>query len=218
MLLRCLCLSALAVAPAAAVTVTVTSLRGSPDPGLARGETLVAGFDRANAAGVTDTSRGAVITAAGSIGGVRAAPAGIGDSVYRSIGAGGESVFDFAGWSRGRGLESFSVYWGSVDSYNFIDFLDAAGQRVAGIGGGALPVANGNQAAAATNRRVFFDFRPEQKVTAVRFRSEGAAFEFDSVAASAMVPEPENWALLIIGFGLVGALARRRQRRAVVAG
>ncbi len=150
--------------------------------------------------------------------GCGAAPAGIGDSAYRSIGEAGENVFDFADWSRGRGLESFSVYWGSVDSDNFIDFLDAGGHRVAGFGGGALPVANGNQAAAATNRRVFFDFRPEQKITAVRFRSEGAAFEFDSLAASAMVPEPENWALLIIGFGLVGVLARRRRQRAIVAG
>ncbi len=218
MLLRCFCVSALAVTPAAAVTVTLASLRGTPDPGLARGETLVVGFDRPNAAGVTDTSRGAVITAAGSIDGVRAAPASIGNSVYRSIGAGGSSVFDFSGWTRGRGLESFSVYWGSVDSYNFIDFLDIRGRRVATVGGNALPIANGNQTSAATNRRVFFDFRPDQKVTAVRFRSDGAAFEFDSLGASAVVPEPESWALMIIGFGMIGVLARRGQRRMVVAG
>jgi len=218
MLLRCFCVSALVVTPAAAVTVTFASLRGAPDPGLARGETLVAGFDRPHAAGVTDSSRGAVITAAGSIGGVRAAPAGIGNSVYRSIGTGGSSVFDFTGWTRGHGLESFSVYWGSVDSYNFIDFLDIGGRQVATVAGNALPLANGNQTSAATNRRVFFDFRPEQKVTQVRFRSDGAAFEFDNLGASAVVPEPENWALLIIGFGLVGVLARRRQQREEVAG
>jgi hypothetical protein len=32
-----------------------------------------------------------------------------------------------------------------------------------------------------------------------------------------MVPEPESWALLIAGFGLVGAAARRRRRISVVA-
>ncbi len=49
----------------------------------------------------------------------------------------------------------------------------------------------------------------------------GSAFgTFDTakwnVTAVAAVPEPDNWALLITGFGLVGAVARqRRQARAV---
>ena len=215
MLLRCLCLSALLVAPAAAVTMT--SAPGSPDPGLGKGETLVVSFDTANAAGVTDVSRGDVITAAGSIGGVRAAPAGIGKSVYRSIGRGGESLFDFTDFTKGQGLASFSLYWGSIDGYNFIDFLDVTGRRVASFSGGDLPSANGNQTEAATNRRVFFDFKPEQKVTAARLRSDGAAFEFDSIGAAGAVPEPESWALMIIGFGAIGVLARRQKRRVALA-
>jgi len=36
------------------------------------------------------------------------------------------------------------------------------------------------------------------------------AFEFDDIAANA-VPEPASWAMLIMGFGLVGAAARRRK-------
>ncbi len=208
MLFRCLCLSALTAVPAAAVTIT--SAPGAPDPGLARGETLVASFDVANVKGVTDISRGAVITAAGSIGGVRAAPAGIGKSVYRSIGAGGQSIFDFTGFTQGRGLASFSVYWGSIDSYNFIDFLDVTGRQIATVSGKNLPLANGNQTAAITNRRVFFDFQPKEKVTAVRFRSDGAAFEFDNLGAAGAVPEPESWALMILGFGCIGLAMRRR--------
>ena len=45
----------------------------------------------------------------------------------------------------------------------------------------------------------------------------GSAFEvFDtakwSVSSVAAVPEPTNWAMLITGFGLVGAVARRRRQ------
>ncbi len=213
MLLRCLSLLALAGAPAAAVTFTSTP--GAPDPGLAKGQSLLVSFDVANAAGVRDSSRGNVITAAGSRGGVRAAPAGIGNSVYRSIGAGGESVFDFSGFTRGQGLLNLSVYWGSIDKYNFVDLLDVTGRNIYTIGGAAFPLANGNQTASATNRRVFFDFRPEEKVTAVRFRSDGEAFEFDNIGGTAVVPEPEDWALLIIGFALIGMMARRRTRAAM---
>ena len=36
-----------------------------------------------------------------------------------------------------------------------------------------------------------------------------------SVGAVSGVPEPENWAMLIAGFGLVGAVSRRRRAVAV---
>lgn len=221
MLLRVLAAALLVATPAFAVTVT--SSPGAPDPGLAPGQTLLVSFDAPNVAGVTDASSGRVITASGSTSGVRAAPAGTGNGVYRSIGAGGQSVFDFSGWSNGNPLANLSFYWGSVDSYNFVDFLDAAGTRIGGISGNDLPSATGNQSIAATNRRVFFDFLPSENVTAVRLRSTGAAFEFDSIGATALesgsiasgaVPEPASWVMLIAGFGAIGLAMRRRDRTA----
>ena len=207
----------LAAVPAAAVVVTTTP--GAPDPGMATGESLVVSFDAANAVGVTNATAGNVITAAGSIGSVRAAPAGTPDgNVYQSIGTGGSSIFDFSQFTNGLGLATASFYWGSVDSYNFVDALNAAGNVVYSLSGTDLPQFNGDQTAATTNRRVFFNFAPDDAVMALRLRSTGVAFEFDNIAARAnlpsdgipgAVPEPATWAMLIIGFGMVGAVMRR---------
>jgi hypothetical protein len=195
-----------------ATAVIVTTAPGAPDPGMAPGETMLVTFDAPNVAGVTSTFAGPVITAAGSTGGVRAAPAGtVAGGVYRSIGRGGSSLFDFSGWSGGRPLATASLYWGSVDAYNFLDVLNASGGVVRTIAGSDLPMFNGNQTLPMTNRRVFLNFDAAQNVTALRMRSTGAAFEFDNIAASAAVPEPASWALLITGFGLIGYAMRRRQ-------
>ena len=207
-------LTALGVAVPAAAAIAVTSSPGAPDPGIGAGETLLVSFDAANAAGVGDLSIGDVVTAAGSIGGVRAAPAGTpAGGIYRSIGAGGASRFDFSGWTGGRALRSASLYWGSIDAYNFVDFLNGDGAVVGSIGGADLPPANGNQWLADTNRRVFFAFDPGAKIMGLRLRSTGVAFEFDDVAASpGAVPEPASWAMMITGFGMIGYAMRRRAR------
>lgn len=206
----------LAAVPAAAVIVTTAP--GAPDPGFAAGESLVVSFDTANAAGVTNLTSGNVVTAAGSISGVRAAPAGTANgNVYQSIGTGGSSIFDFSQFTGGRGLASASFYWGSVDAYNFVDLINAGGSVVRTVSGTDLPAFNGNQTAAVTNRRVFFNFAPAENVTALRLRSTGNAFEFDNIAAAGAVPEPATWAMMIIGFGMVGATMRRPRRTATSA-
>jgi hypothetical protein len=207
-----LCLAA----PASAVIVTTAA--GAPDPGIGAGETLLVTFDAPNVAGVTSTVFGPTITAAGSTGGLRAAPAGTPNGgVYRSLGNGGSSLFDFSGWTRGRPLQSASLYWGSVDAYNFVDVINGSGNVIRTVGGSSLPMFNGNQTLPVTNRRVFLTFDAAENVTALRMRSTGVAFEFDNIAASmAVVPEPASWALMIAGFGMIG-YALRRQGRSVTA-
>ena len=192
---------------------------GAPDPGPAPGQTMLVSFDTPNAFGVRDISSGTVITAAGSIGGVRAAPAG-NTSVYRSLGGDSQSTFDFSGWTKGAPLASLSFEWGSIDSYNFVDFLNKKGDTVWTIAGSDLPQFNGDQAAPMTNQRLLVRFQREADIAAVRMRSNGAAFEFDSLAAAAetgAVPEPASWVMLIVGFGFIGHGLRRRRTHAVSA-
>jgi hypothetical protein len=200
-------------------SISVIGQAGAPETGLPPGQSLLVGFDAPNASGVTEFSSGNVITAAGSIGGVRAAPAGNG-SVYRSLGAGGQSTFDFSGWTKGAPLASFSFEWGSIDGYNFVDFLNRRGETVWTMAGSDFPQFNGDQAAAITNQRLLISFQREADVAAVRMRSKGAAFEFDKLAGAAAtgtVPEPASWLMMIIGFGFVGFGLRRKRNRAVSA-
>ena len=41
---------------------------------------------------------------------------------------------------------------------------------------------------------------------------EGNDFALDDISFSAVVPEPASWAMLVVGFGIVGASMRRRAR------
>jgi hypothetical protein len=47
----------------------------------------------------------------------------------------------------------------------------------------------------------------------VEFLSSQAAFETDNHAVLAAVPEPETYARLLAGFGVMGAVARRRKQK-----
>jgi hypothetical protein len=225
-------LASLATAPAGAVTFF--SLGGAPDPGVASFETVVVSFDTANAPGIVETNSGIFATAAESIGGVRAAPAG-GNSKYRSLGINGSSTFNLTGLPLFASLRSLSVYLGSVDLYNRIEVLGPDSAVIKTINGIDLPGNNGDQGLAITNRRLYINFQPIDQVQAVRFSSTGVAFEFDDIAVSrarfrapltptpnvmppASVPEPASWAMLVIGFGLVGSAARRRSMRRQTAG
>lgn len=188
---------------------------GGPAPG----ETLLVSFDAPNAFGVTDSNSGKVITDKGSIGGVRAAPAG-NSSVYRSLGPDSQSTFDFSGWTRGAPLASLSFEWGSIDSYNFVDFLNRKGETVWTIAGTDMPKFNGDQSAQLTNQRLLVSFQREADIAGVRMRSKGSAFEFDSLAGAAStgaVPEPASWLMMIIGFGFIGHGLRRKRSGAVSA-
>ena len=209
--------AALVASPAAAVIVT--SVAGAPDPGIASPFLMVATFDAPLAAGITQTLTGTAIIAAGSTTGLRAAPAGTPTGgVYLSLGASSSATYNFAGYiPTNKKLSGISFYWGSIDSFNFVDFLRADGSLIQTVGGNQLPQFTGNQTSAITNRRVTFAFNSLEAVSKVRLRSTtSAAFELDSIAASiGPIPEPGTWLTMIVGFGMVGAAAR--QRRGAVA-
>jgi PEP-CTERM motif len=190
--------------PALAVTV-ISNTPGSPDPGPPPGLTTVVTFDGPSAPGITNTTTGSVFTGSGSVGGQYAAPAGTGSGVYQAVQGGATSTFTFA-----NPLGKFSLYWGSIDTYNTLEFLNAANTVVGSFTGGSFPPAAGNQVLANSNRRITFGFTAAEAVTKVRFKSGSNAFEYDTLAIAG-VPEPATWAMMILGFGLIGGAMRSRK-------
>ena len=194
--------SAALFAAGAAGAVTITS--APYDAPLAAGEHLVVTFDNAPAAGF-GISGGHVRNGSGS---GYAAP--YGDSTaYLAVNNGQSATLTTPL------LKSFSMYIGSVDTYNHITFKGPNGYEETISGSDLVAQANGDQSSSGTNRRFYFDFG-NQRVNQVVFSATGDAFEFDNIAAGA-VPEPATWAMLIAGFGMVGAAMRRRKANVVTA-
>jgi hypothetical protein len=246
-----LCLS-LAGQAHALVAFSIGSVNGV-DPGYAAGEIPVVTFDAANAAGVVETNNtgpmGLTVTNAatqvtdvsqvGLVGlfdatHVNVAAAPVGDtSMYEAIQPGGWAKFDFTNYTPGVG--SLSVYVGSIDSYNLFQITTSDGTYF--FDGTDFLYHDGDQYSHLTNRRVYFQFSPNETFKSITFASNGIAFEYDNIGAAAYsgmqpaglptgndveslhwtsfspaaAPEPGTWALMIAGFGLVGVGSRRRR-------
>jgi opacity protein-like surface antigen len=106
-----------------------------------------------------------------------------------------------------KGIRSFSLYMGSPDTYNSIQFIGKNGFNQT-LSGGQLSAGDTNQQW-SWGARVNFNFG-DAEVTQVILRSSQNSFESDNFAVAA-VPEPATWAMMIMGFGAMGALLRRRQ-------
>jgi hypothetical protein len=100
--------------------------------------------------------------------------------------------------------------------------VPAPNQAMSLLGGnatGAFTNANGGtqvlNLAAPTERFSGFVFTTREPGN-VRFMGlDGQGYRLNTLVGG--VPEPESWAMLIAGFGLVGAVARRRAHRSVAA-
>ncbi|KQU52946.1 hypothetical protein ASG67_08730 [Sphingomonas sp. Leaf339] len=114
-------------------------------------------------------------------------------------------------------FESVSFFLGSIDTFNTVSLLNAAGNVIQSFTGSDFIVpANGNQDLPSTNRRVtLVATAGEQRISGVRFSSGVNALEVDNVVFA--VPEPTTWALMLLGFGMVGAATRYRRRKIAVA-
>jgi hypothetical protein len=156
-------------------------------------------------------------TFTGTTGNVRAQPFGS-TGQYASVGPadGTPGTFNLTGLGP---IRQVSFIWGSVDSYNTLEVLGAGGAVLASITGNQIfNPASGNRTDPNTNPVVTLTFTGVEygQVTALRFNSTQNAFEFDNLSVA--VPEPSTWAMMIGGFGLLGAAARRsRKARAVYA-
>jgi hypothetical protein len=214
-------LAALAlIASADAGAVTVTSVAGAPDPGPLPGQQLVVSFDAPAAAGFTWS--GGLATAIGTVRGVHTAPA-LDSSRYGYVSSANP---DPVATLSTPALASISFYWGTMDSHNWLWVLGADSQPIHFIHTSTLaPSADFAGGGGARNRRLLIEAGPGETIHGLRFWARGRSFEFDDFAATLAgedgpvggVPEPQSWALLIAGFGLVGACARQRRGRLRVA-
>lgn len=139
---------------------------------------------------------------------------------YFAVGA-APSALTLAGMS-GQLFSSISFFVGTLDNYNLVDLLDSSGNVIQSFDGtqmyndpnGAAPP-RGDAQSSAINRRVTFTGTNGTAYNGIRFSNLGSgnqSFEFDNVSFTASVPEPATWAMMIIGFGLIGAAMRRRHR------
>ena len=212
-----LALAALAlIASSDASAITVSSLAGMPDPGPRPGEQLVETFDAPAAPGFRWT--GGLSTATGTLRGVHTAPAGD-NSRYGYV---SNANADPYATLLTPALSTISFYWGTMDSHNWLWVLGADLQPIHFIHLSTIPFDRAAYAAGGggRNRRLVITADPGETIGGLRFWARGRSFEFDDFAATLVptigpdgsgVPEPESWAMLLGGFGLVGAIARRRR-------
>jgi hypothetical protein len=115
------------------------------------------------------------------------------------------SVVDFGGTT----YNYLGLFWGSVDEYNTIEFLNNGVVVPNGSWTGTQVLspseANGNQTAPSTNLYVNFYDVPD--FDAVRFTSTDYAFEMDNLA---VIPAPGALMLSLIGLGAIRRLKLRR--------
>lgn len=206
------------LAAGSAQAVTVTSVFGAPDPGVGPGASVLVDFNGPLPDGYSLTGAFGFGNGTSS---AAAAPAGV-TSQYLIVSSAISN--GIATLTTAFDLSQLSFYWGSIDDYNSVQILGAGGVVLLDVNGIGLPPANGDQSLPATNRRVFFTAENEEVITGVRFQSTDIAFEIDDLGGIAAddgmsggVPEPATWAMMLVGFGMVGASVRRKQFKAVAA-
>lgn len=113
----------------------------------------------------------------------------------------------------GASADYFGLFWGSIDSYNFISFYLGT-NLVASYSGSDIvgQFADGNQLSFNSNRYINFNFGSES-YDSVKLSSNGFAFESDNHAFKTLVTVTEPATALLFLLGLAGLVLARRQVR-----
>jgi len=109
-----------------------------------------------------------------------------------------------------------SFLWGSPDTYNVLTLVTNLATYTYTAQGLNFAVTDGNQ---AFSQYVQFAATAGEFISSVSFNNVPAqdAFETANFSVTA-VPEPATWAMMLVGFGLVGSAMRYRRRTTVVYG
>lgn len=152
----------------------------------------------------------------GSKSGQHATPAGneskfltISQKNANVVGNTGSVTLNFA-----KALDYFGLYWGSVDTHNFIDFY-SGGKLLKTFGGGDISTtAKGSWTGASDNLYLNFFAGAGQSFDQIVLRANGTAFESDnhSYRESAAVPEPTTMAGLALASAGFAAARRKKQK------
>lgn len=141
-------------------------------------------------------------------GAVAARPAFGSTGNYGAVNTGGSYTFNFAP------TNIFSFVLGSLDTYNSLTLRYADGTSTTLTGGAIVNDTSldnpGNRTLAETNGVVTYRVTSGALLSGATFGSTYNSFEFDNLAVA--VPEPAAWAMMIVGFALVGGALRRRSR------
>jgi PEP-CTERM motif len=118
-------------------------------------------------------------------------------------GAGNDAVVGF-----GTPTSFVSFLWGSPDTYNALTVTTNLGSYLFQSSSLLGLVYNGNQDFASY---VGFTADAGEFITSLTFSSSSNAFEASNFSVTAPVPEPETYALMLAGLGVIGFVARRRR-------
>jgi hypothetical protein len=161
--------------------------------------------------GITFSGSGILVNnPQGSANGISATPFGD-TSNYLSILGGTTETLGFS-----HSYNTLGFYWGSIDTYNKVDFYQGA-SLVDTFSGGSPLATGGNQISTLANSYVFFSGVTFDKIM---LSSSSNSFELDNInygsdhvgANGPAAPEPATWAMMILGFAGVGFMAYRRKR------
>jgi hypothetical protein len=201
LLAAALAASALTAAAPAAAAVVFDFAPGAPSPGA--GYVVIDNFD--TVAGLVGHDFQIKVPPADSNGAppANSVPAG---TSYLSVLGGGIATFTFA-----APVTSFQFDWGSIDGYNNLGVSSSAGYFRITPGFNFPNAANGNQYLPGTNGLFTVRGTAGETFTSVSFASDANSFEIDNLAIPG-VPEPTTWGLMILGFGGIGAMLRRRRQ------
>jgi hypothetical protein len=201
--------AAIAAAPASAAVVY--SFTDGPAHSPSAGYTVIDTFD--SAAGITGSGFQIKVPPADGNGAppANSVPAG---SSYLSVLGGGDAVINFAAVGGPASVSSFEFDWGSLDSYNTLTIFSSDGTVMAIPGSTFTNPANGDQHSPGTNGLFTVTGSGGTTFTGIELTSSTNSFEIDNLAVG-NVPEPGIWAMMLIGFGGVGAAMRSRRRQAL---
>lgn len=129
---------------------------------------------------------------------------------YQVLGSSGSATIDL-----GQTYNYFGLFWGTIDTYNYLSFQNN-GVEVASFTGGSLPYpARPNGGWNNGNANLYVNFFDLPDFDMVTIGSTGVAFEVDNIAVANVVPEPST--MILLGAGLAGFAALRTRRKKAAA-